>query len=103
MTIAKIAPGDTTVGWIGTGLMGGPMAGHLLDAGYRIAVHTRTRPKAESLVARGAQWADHPRALTDACDVVVSMVGLPSEVGSHPSWAPEGRSFGLAPASSSST
>jgi 3-hydroxyisobutyrate dehydrogenase len=79
MTIPKIAPGETTVGWIGTGLMGQFMAGHLLDAGYRLAVHTRTRSKAEPLVLRGAAWADHPRALADASDVVVTMVGLPSE------------------------
>jgi 3-hydroxyisobutyrate dehydrogenase len=80
MTIVEIGPGETTIGWIGTGLMGGPMASHLVDAGYRVAVHTRTRAKADPLVARGAQWADHPAALADACGVVVSMVGLPSEV-----------------------
>ncbi|HEY4013279.1 MAG TPA: NAD(P)-dependent oxidoreductase [Polyangiaceae bacterium] len=80
MTFAKTAPGETTVGWIGTGLMGRFMAGHLLDAGYRLTVHTRTRSKAEALLARGAHWADHPRALADACDVVVTMAGLPNEV-----------------------
>ncbi|HTS01968.1 MAG TPA: NAD(P)-dependent oxidoreductase [Thermoanaerobaculia bacterium] len=80
MTIPRIAPRETTVGWIGTGLMGRFMAGHLIDAGYRLTVHTRTRAKADPLLERGAAWADSPQALADACDVVVTMVGLPSEV-----------------------
>jgi 3-hydroxyisobutyrate dehydrogenase len=79
MTIAKVLPADATIGWMGTGLMGGFMVGHLLDAGYRVHVHNRTRAKAEPLVARGAKWAEGPRALADAADVVVTMVGLPSE------------------------
>ena len=80
MRIAKVLPADATIGWIGTGLMGGFMVGHLLDAGYRVHVHNRTRAKAEPLVARGAEWAEGPRAIADAADVVVTMVGLPSEV-----------------------
>jgi len=56
------------------------MVGHLLARGFRVALHTRTRDKAEALVARGATWADSPRAAADGADVVVSMVGLPDEV-----------------------
>jgi 3-hydroxyisobutyrate dehydrogenase len=80
MTMKTTEPGRTTVGWIGTGLMGAYMAGHLLDAGYEMVVHNRTRAKAEGLVARGARWADSPNVVADVADVVVTMVGLPSDV-----------------------
>jgi 3-hydroxyisobutyrate dehydrogenase len=82
MNPVSAKPGTTTIGWIGTGLMGRFMAGHLLDGGYRLVVHNRTRAKAEALVARGAAWADSPAAVAAVADVVVSMVGLPSDVES---------------------
>jgi 3-hydroxyisobutyrate dehydrogenase len=56
--------------FIGLGIMGGPMAGHLLDAGVTLSVHTRTRSKAEPLLARGARWADSPREAAGQADVV---------------------------------
>ena len=68
------------VGWIGTGVMGASMCGHLLAKGYAVTLHTRTRAKAEPLVARGAAWADSPRAVADASDVVFTMLGFPAEV-----------------------
>jgi len=44
-----------SIGWIGTGIMGGPMAGHLMSKGYKVtSVYNRTASKADSLVARGA-------------------------------------------------
>ena len=46
--------------FIGLGIMGAPMAGHLLDAGVPLTVHTRTKSKADPLLARGARWADTP-------------------------------------------
>jgi 3-hydroxyisobutyrate dehydrogenase len=77
----KVAtPNETKVGFIGTGLMGAFMAGHLLDAGYKLTVNNRTRSKAEPLVARGAAWADDPATVAAAADVVITMVGLPSDV-----------------------
>jgi 3-hydroxyisobutyrate dehydrogenase len=60
--------------------MGAAMAGHLLSAGYRLTVYTRTKAKAQPLLDRGAVWADSPRAVADAADVVISMVGLPCDV-----------------------
>lgn len=80
MSIQTARPQSTTIGWIGTGLMGRFMAGHLLDAGYRLLVHNRTRAKAEALLARGAAWVESPAAASAAADVVVTMVGLPGEV-----------------------
>ena len=73
-------PGRTRLGWIGTGVMGQSMAGHLLDAGFGLTVFTRTRSKAESLLCRGATWADTPAALARASDVVFTMVGSPADV-----------------------
>ena len=69
-----------TIGWIGTGVMGASMAGHLLSAGHAIRAHTRTRSKAEALLSAGATWADSPRAAAEGADLVCSIVGFPSDV-----------------------
>jgi 3-hydroxyisobutyrate dehydrogenase len=76
----EVAPGRTRLGWIGLGVMGAPMCGHLLDAGFELTVHTRTAARAAALLARGARWADSPRAVAERSDVVFSMVGFPREV-----------------------
>jgi 3-hydroxyisobutyrate dehydrogenase len=68
------------VGWIGTGVMGASMAGHVLEAGHALTVHTRTRTKAEALLERGAAWADSPAAAADGSDVTISIVGYPDDV-----------------------
>lgn len=73
-------PSNTNIGWIGTGVMGAPMCGHLLTAGYRVTVHSRTQSKAQPLVDRGAQWAASPRAVAADSDVIFTMVGVPQEV-----------------------
>jgi len=70
----------TTIGWIGTGIMGNPMCGHILDAGYPVTIFTRTKTKARSLLDRGASWADSPRAAAEASDIVFTMVSYPSDV-----------------------
>ncbi len=69
-----------TIGFIGTGVMGNSMAGHLLAAGYPLTVYTRTRGKADGLLQRGAGWAENPAALARAADVVITMVGYPADV-----------------------
>ncbi len=61
------------VGWIGTGVMGSPMCGHLLEAGYPVKVFSRTEERARSLVERGATWCASPADATEGSDVVVSM------------------------------
>ena len=68
------------IGWIGTGVMGRSMAGHLLAAGHRLHVYTRTKSRAEDLLARGATWHESPASLAPQCDVVVTIVGYPSDV-----------------------
>ncbi len=54
-----------TVGMIGLGLMGTALTERLLEAGYAVWVHNRTREKADPLLARGARWADNPLAVCD--------------------------------------
>jgi 3-hydroxyisobutyrate dehydrogenase len=73
-------PESTRIGWIGTGVMGVSMCGHVLDAGYSVTVHNRTRERAEPLLERGAAWADTPAEVAAAADVVCSIVGYPSDV-----------------------
>jgi 3-hydroxyisobutyrate dehydrogenase len=75
-----VAPGDTRIGWIGTGVMGRSMCGHLIDAGYQLAVTTRTASRAEELVAQGATWASSAAEVAETSDVTVSMVGTPADV-----------------------
>jgi 3-hydroxyisobutyrate dehydrogenase len=71
---------DVTVGWIGTGVMGAPMAGHLLDSGYQVRVFNRTRASADALVERGAVWCDSPAQLAGSVAVVCTMLGTPADV-----------------------
>ena len=77
---ALATPSTTRVGWIGTGVMGGSMCRHLQEAGYRITIHTRTRSKASQLLDSGAIWASSPKAVAQQTDVIVTMVGFPSDV-----------------------
>ena len=76
----NISPDQTKIGWIGTGVMGASMCGHLLDAGYKATVNTRTKSKASALIDRGAAWADTPKAVAEASDVVFTIVGFPNDV-----------------------
>jgi len=68
------------IGFIGLGLMGAPMAGHLMDAGYELTVYNRTKSKADALVARGARYADTPGACAKGQDAVITIVGYPGDV-----------------------
>ena len=68
------------VGWIGTGVMGGSMCGHVLAKGYPVLVYSRTKAKADALVGRGAAWVDSPRAVGEGSDIVFTIVGFPADV-----------------------
>ncbi len=76
----QISPEKTRIGWIGTGVMGRSMCGHLIGAGYQVTVFNRTKAKAAELIERGARWADSPRDVASASDVVISIVGFPDDV-----------------------
>ncbi|OGQ90971.1 MAG: oxidoreductase [Deltaproteobacteria bacterium RIFOXYA12_FULL_58_15] len=68
------------LGWIGTGVMGVSMCGHLLNAGHRLTVFNRTRNKTRSLLEKGAHWADTPKAVAENSDILFTMVGFPDDV-----------------------
>jgi 3-hydroxyisobutyrate dehydrogenase len=78
--LSVVSPATTRVGWIGTGVMGASMCGHLLRAGYPVTVTTRRRERADGLAAAGAVWADTPAEVAARSDVVFSMVGFPDDV-----------------------
>lgn len=80
--VATATPSGTRVGWIGTGVMGASMCGHLLAQGYDVTVTTRSRARAEPLLSLGAAWADTPAAVGSASDIVFTMVGFPEDVRS---------------------
>jgi 3-hydroxyisobutyrate dehydrogenase len=71
-----------TVGFIGIGVMGRSMAGHLLDAGYSVHVYNRTQAKAQDLLDRGAQWQSSPGKVAAAADAIITIVGFPVDVES---------------------
>lgn len=75
-----VGPNKTRIGWIGTGVMGSSMCGHLLDAGFQATVFNRTQQRARPLLDRGARWAGSPKAVAEAADVVFTIVGYPNDV-----------------------
>ena len=68
------------IGFIGTGIMGAAMAGHLLAAGFEVSVYNRTKAKAEGLVEKGARWCDSPGQCAKGQDAVITIVGYPKDV-----------------------
>ncbi|MBN2248327.1 MAG: NAD(P)-dependent oxidoreductase [Coriobacteriia bacterium] len=69
-----------TVAFVGTGVMGASMAGHLLDAGLPMVVHNRTREKAQPLLDKGAEWAESAGAAAARADITITIVGYPHDV-----------------------
>ena len=68
------------IGFVGTGIMGSAMAGHLIDAGFELSVYNRTKSKAQSLIDRGARWCDTVGECAAGQDVVITIVGYPKDV-----------------------
>jgi 3-hydroxyisobutyrate dehydrogenase len=62
------------IAFLGTGIMGAPMARHLAQAGHEVAAWNRTRAKAEPLAEHGARVAGDPAAAVEGADVVVTML-----------------------------
>ncbi len=69
-----VSPGSTRVGFVGLGIMGTPMAGHLVDAGYRLTVHDIARPGVEAMVAKGAADGGSTAGVAGSSDLVITMV-----------------------------
>ena len=71
---------STKIGFIGTGVMGNPMASHILKEGYELYVYNRTSAKTQSLVASGAHACDSPGSVAEMCDIIFAIVGFPKDV-----------------------
>lgn len=71
---------DTSIGLIGTGIMGASIASHLLNHGYRLSVFNRTKEKANILVSKGAKWSESPKNIAQTCQVIFTMLGYPEDV-----------------------
>ncbi|WP_319573927.1 NAD(P)-dependent oxidoreductase [uncultured Desulfobacter sp.] len=71
---------DKNIGFIGLGVMGQSMAGHILAAGFNVRVYNRTKQKADALVDQGAVWCDSVADLAASSDVIITMVGYPADV-----------------------
>ncbi|MFC4320397.1 NAD(P)-dependent oxidoreductase [Litchfieldia salsa] len=71
---------NTVIGFIGTGVMGKSMAGHLLKAGYKVVIYSRTKEKASELLESGAIWKDSVANLAKEANVIITIVGYPSDV-----------------------
>ncbi|MCU6707196.1 NAD(P)-dependent oxidoreductase [Paenibacillus sp. J5C_2022] len=74
------SPDQTTIGFIGIGVMGTSMATHLHHAGYEVHLYTRTKAKAQPLLEKGMHWADSPSELAKQCQCIVTIVGYPRDV-----------------------
>ncbi len=68
------------IGWIGTGVMGQSMAGHLQAAGHELFVFNRTKSKTQALVDKGAQWCDSPADVAKQAEIIFTIVGFPADV-----------------------
>ena len=77
---AKVIPGTTRLGWIGTGVMGQSMCSHLIAKGFAVTVYNRSRAKAQSLLDKGAAWANSPKQVASSSDVIFAIVGFPRDV-----------------------
>lgn len=75
-----LEPQNTTIGFIGIGVMGKSMARHLMNGGYTTHIYTRTRAKAEDLIAEGAVWEESVASLAAKCQVIFTIVGFPPDV-----------------------
>jgi len=67
-----------SVGFVGLGMMGAPMAARLLKSGHRLSVYNRTKSKAEPLLTQGAVWCVSAGAVARASNIVFSMVSNPA-------------------------
>ncbi|MBC1232441.1 NAD(P)-dependent oxidoreductase [Listeria booriae] len=70
----------TKIGFIGVGVMGASMVRNLMAAGFEVHIYTRTKSKAESVIQEGAIWHETPQDLAPLVDVLITMVGYPTDV-----------------------
>jgi 3-hydroxyisobutyrate dehydrogenase len=80
MTNDNQGGGIRAIAFIGTGVMGASMAGHLIDAGYALSIYNRTRSKADALILGGAVWKESAGEAAASADAVITMLGYPKDV-----------------------
>ncbi len=80
MSITKVRPSKTRIGWIGTGVMGSAMCSHIVKKGYKTTVYNRTKRKTRDLVKQGAEWVASPAVVAENSDIVFTIVGFPVDV-----------------------
>lgn len=90
--------GPRTIGFIGTGNMGGPLIERLLDAGHQVQVHDVDPQRAQASVARGATWRGTPASCAAGCEIVVTCLPLPHHVLENLT-GPDGALQGMSPGS----
>lgn len=71
---------NTTIGWIGTGVMGVSMLSLIQQKGYKSVVYNRTKEKAQPLIEAGAEWAASPKAVAEKAQIIFTIVGFPEDV-----------------------
>ncbi len=82
MSVQKAISGKTRIGWIGTGVMGRWMCQHAISKGFAATIYNRSKdkPDVKTLLDAGAQWADTPKQVAEASDIVFAIVGFPKDV-----------------------
>jgi len=80
MNVKQVCKQSAKIGWIGTGVMGNPLAGFLLKAGYNVSVFDRLPSNADNLVKMGATYYDTPKELAKESDYLFTMVGYPKDM-----------------------
>jgi len=77
--VPAVSP-ETRIGWIGTGVMGLSMCGHIMERGYGVTVFNRTKQKALPLIEKGALWAESAGEAAQKSDIIFTMLGFPEDV-----------------------
>lgn len=82
MSVQKAVSGKTRIGWIGTGVMGRWMCQHAMSKGFAATIYNRSKdkPDVKTLLDAGAKWADTPKQVAEASDIVFAIVGFPKDV-----------------------
>jgi len=68
------------IGWIGLGVMGFSMCGHILKNGYNVFIFNRTKIKANNLISKGAIWCNSPKEVAEKSNIIFTIVGFPEDV-----------------------
>ena len=71
---------NTTLGFIGSGVMGVSMISHLINNGYQVSIYNRTKEKAKSLLEKGANWCASPQEMAKKSQIIFTMLGYPEDV-----------------------